>query len=127
MSIRVNGIDHVGLAVRAVARSCAWYESVLGLERRYEDVWGDYPGVMASGETSIAFFPSDDDGEPERARTPLSGFRHVAFVVDRASFDAAQTQLAELGIGFELEDHEIVQSLYFSHPDGYVLELTTYL
>jgi catechol 2,3-dioxygenase-like lactoylglutathione lyase family enzyme len=32
--VRIEGIDHVALTARDVARSAAWYQAVLGLERR---------------------------------------------------------------------------------------------
>ena len=50
--LRVEGLDHVAMTVRDVARSVAWYRDVLGLERRYEAVWGDYPAVVGAGTTA---------------------------------------------------------------------------
>jgi catechol-2,3-dioxygenase len=40
--------------------------------------------------------------------------------------DAAQRTLAEHGIPFELQDHVVAHSMYFTDPDGHRLELTTY-
>lgn len=121
--IRVEGLDHVGLAVRDVRKSAEWYQHLLGLKRLYEEAWRDYPAVVGIGDTSIAFFPSDSDEEPVPIGLPL---RHIAFRVDRKSFVAAQETLKREGIAFEFQDHKIVHSLYFSDPDGYLIELTTY-
>ena len=44
-----EGIDHVAIRVTDVARSVGWYRDVLGLERRYEDVWGDFPALVGKG------------------------------------------------------------------------------
>jgi catechol 2,3-dioxygenase-like lactoylglutathione lyase family enzyme len=62
--LTVEGIDHVGLAVKDVRKSVEWYREMFGLDRLYEDVWGDFPGVVGVGNTSIAFFPADDPDVP---------------------------------------------------------------
>ena len=52
--LRVEGLDHVALTVRDVSRSVAWYQDVLGLERRYVAVWGDFPAIDGAGAAEIA-------------------------------------------------------------------------
>jgi catechol 2,3-dioxygenase-like lactoylglutathione lyase family enzyme len=116
-------MDHIGLAVKDVRRSVEWYRQMFGLERLHEDVWGDFPGVVGIGETSIAFFPTDDQKVTLPAGLPI---HHVAFRVDRVNFRAAQETLREMGIDFELQDHRIVHSIYFFDPDDHLIELTTY-
>ena len=123
-----EGIDHIALTVRDVHRSAAWYQEVLGLERRYQDVWGDRPVVVGAGGTSLAFFQVQDltltvsIGSRRRVR-----LRHIAFRVDRAELrPRAERSLRRRGITFEFQDHTISRSIYFSDPDGYELEITTY-
>ena len=124
--LRVEGLDHVALTVRDVARSVAWYRDVLGLERRYEEVWGDYPAVVGAGTTSLALFPASvPDPAPPVGRDVLS-VRHIAFRVDRATFDRARGDLAARGLAPTFQDHAAAHSLYFTDPDGHQLELTTY-
>ena len=124
--LRVDGIDHVALTVRDVARSVAWYHAVLGLERRYMDVWGDFPAVMGAGNTSLALFPSPvPEPAPPPGREVLS-IRHIAFRVNRASFDKAREELQAHGVAPSFEDHVAAHSLYFADPDGHQLEITTY-
>ena len=120
---KVQGIDHVGLAVKDVQKSVAWYQEVLGLERLYEDVWGDFPGVVGIGDTSVAFFPTDD---PEVLLPPGLPIHHLAFRLDRANFKTAQEALRQKGIEFEFQEHKIVHSIYFYDPDGHLIELMTY-
>ena len=120
---RVHGIDHVGLAVKNVQKSVQWYQEMFGLERLYENIWGDFPAVVGLGETSVAFFPTNDPDVPLPAGLPI---HHLAFHVDRVNFKAAQETLRQKGIEFEFQDHKIVHSIYFYDPDGYLLELTTY-
>ena len=120
---KIQGIDHVGLAVKDVRKSVEWYQEMFGLERLYEEVWGDFPGVVGIGNTSVAFFPRDDPEVPLPAGLPI---HHLAFHVDRVNFNAAQELLRERGIAFEAQDHKIAESLYFYDPDGYLLEIMTY-
>jgi len=51
---------------------------------------------------------------------------HIAFRVDRQNFEAAQQALDDRRIPYHCEDHGVSHSVYFSDPDGHVLELTTY-
>jgi catechol 2,3-dioxygenase-like lactoylglutathione lyase family enzyme len=96
---------------------------MLGLERLYEDVWGDFPGVVGIGDTSVAFFPTDDPEVPLPRGLPI---HHLAFRLDRVNFDSAQEALRQKGIEFEIQDHKIVHSLYFFDPDRHLIELLTY-
>jgi catechol 2,3-dioxygenase-like lactoylglutathione lyase family enzyme len=123
---RVEGLDHVALSVRDVARSVAWYQDVLGLERRYEAVWGDFPAVVGAGTTALALFPTPvADPSPPPGREVLS-VRHIAFRVGREAFERARGHLASRGITPTFEDHAAAHSLYFADPDGHRLEITTY-
>jgi len=123
---KVEGIDHVALAVRDVAASVAWYQQVLELERVHEEVWGDFPAMIGIGATSLALFPiQDEDPKPPPGKDTVA-MRHVAFRASSDCFEEAQTRLNRLGIEFEFQDHEIAHSIYFLDPDGHEIELTTY-
>lgn len=117
----ISHIDHVALNVGNASEAAAWYVEVLGLERKYQDVWEDCPAVVCAGSTCLALFPSGSAPAPGS-----SGIRHVAFNVDYANFLQAQLELKQRGIPFHFEDHEICHSIYFTDPDGNQLELTTY-
>ena len=120
MAFRVQGLDHVALAVADQQASEGWYRDVLGLGREYSAEWGDTPVALMAHGSGLALFraPADD----QRA----IGLRHIAFRVDRDNFDLAQEDLGGRGIGFEFQDHGVSQSIYFRDPDGLLLELTTY-
>lgn len=122
----IQGIDHVALAVRDVRRSAAWYQEVLGLERLYEDAWGDVPAVVGTGGTSIALFPVQGDQPKGRPGRDTLAMRHLAFRVDAANFARARQALEARGIALESQHHGIAQSIYFADPDGHELEITTY-
>ncbi len=122
----VEGIDHIALAVRDVERSVAWYKEVLGLERRYEDAWGNYPAVVGVGTTSIALFPVEGTEPKASPGRDVLAMRHFAFRTDRSNFDAARRELARRGISLQSQHHGIAESIYFQDPDGHEVEITTY-
>ena len=121
---RTQGLDHVALVVADMRRSIAWYADVLGMERRYADVWdgGGHPVVLCNGDACVALF------EPvEGDLVEADGVnRHFAIRLDRSGFDAARAELAQRAIEAELWDHTICHSLYVRDPDGHQVELTTY-
>jgi catechol 2,3-dioxygenase-like lactoylglutathione lyase family enzyme len=119
----VDGVDHVALAVRDLDASITWYRDVLGLQRRHQEAWGDYPAVMCGAESGVALFPAKDPGTGGAGK---GGFRHLAFRVSRAAFEEAQAVFRTRGVKFAFEDHGISHSIYLNDPDGYVVELTTY-
>lgn len=122
----LQGIDHVALSVRDVARSVAWYRAVLGLERRYEEAWGDHPAMVGVGRTALALFPVRGDDPKPRPGPDVLAMRHVAFRADRQNFERALAELRRRGITFEFQDHDLAHSIYFHDPDGHEIELTTY-
>lgn len=78
----------------------AWYQEVLGLQRRHEQAWGNDPAVVGVGNTSLALFPlAGPEPKPPPGHPPLylppgaggdtEGERHVAFRVNRKNFAAA--------------------------------------
>ena len=124
--VKVEAFDHLVLVCQDVERTLAWYQDVLGLERRYEEVWGDFPAVVGAGTTALALFPTSvAEPTPPPGREVLS-VRHIAFRVDRATFDRARGHLEARGITATFEDHSAAHSLYFADPDGHRLEITTY-
>jgi catechol 2,3-dioxygenase-like lactoylglutathione lyase family enzyme len=124
--MELQHIDHVAITVSDLARSLAWYRDVLGLERRFEDEWGDVPTMVCAGETCVALFPSDGPNPRQVAVRETVSMRHFAFRADRANFEVAQARFRELGIEAESADHGIAQSVYISDPDGHRIEITTY-
>ena len=58
--IQFEAVDHVAVLVHDLARAIQWYHDVLGMDRRYQDVWTGRrdPVVMATGPSrSRSFFP----------------------------------------------------------------------
>ncbi|MFN2507993.1 MAG: VOC family protein [Chthoniobacterales bacterium] len=121
----LEGIDHVALAVRDVARSAQWYTGVLGFEARHEGMWNGVPTFVGKGRTALALFPVGQSDAIPRPRGSIT-MLHLAFRASRAQFLAAQGDLKARKIEFTFQDHEISHSIYFRDPDGHELEITTY-
>ncbi len=76
---------------------------------------------------AIAFFQFADpeDYERFRAQHPREArFPHIALVVDRERFDAAENRLKAAGVRHRITDHGYCRSLYVTTPDELKLELT---
>ena len=127
--LKLEGIDHVALAVSDVERSAAWYIDVLGFERLHKEMWDGVPAFVGKGTTAIALFPRrlrGDSASSNHGDANPAEMLHLAMRADRENFLAAQNDLEQRGIKFEFQDHEISHSIYFRNPDGHQIEITTY-
>jgi catechol 2,3-dioxygenase-like lactoylglutathione lyase family enzyme len=124
----VVGLDHVALTVKDRERSLEWYQRVLGMEQRYQDIWnGPHDPIMVcSGDTCLALFSPDTAAPLPAPDHNVIAMRHFALRLDRRNFERAQVELAEQNIPFSFEDHTIAHSIYVFDPDGHRVELTTY-
>ena len=121
--LKLDELDHIAITVQDVGRSATWYQDVLGLERRHEESWGDYPAFVCAGASGLALFPKDAAIEQS---SKGQNMKHFAFRANRENFEKTRTELTERGIEFEFQDHKIAHSIYFRDPDGYKVEITTY-
>lgn len=134
-AFRVLQIDHVELFVPDRYAAARWYEQVLGLRIVPESKqWADDGGPLMissdEGSTKLALF----EGQPTSA-LPTAAFRRVAFRVTAQGFADFLRRLPELALLDSREqpltprsvvDHQQAYSIYFSDPDGHLLEVTTY-
>ena len=82
--------------------------------------------MVGVGTTSIALFPVETDApQPAPGRNVLA-MRHLAFRADAETFAQLQCELGGKHIAFELQDHDIAQSIYLHDPNGHQIEITTY-
>lgn len=121
--MRLEQIDHVALRCVSPEATKTWYVKTLGFEHVFPNQWGGIPIFLRLGSTSIALFPSR--GQDQQVRPfPVS---HLALrAATYADFERAQDELRIRGISFEFQNHQISHSIYFSDPDGFQLEITTY-
>jgi catechol 2,3-dioxygenase-like lactoylglutathione lyase family enzyme len=121
-------LDHLILEVSDIARSVAFYASVLGLQHVGEDP----PfSVMRVTPNFVLLF----------AQRPTSGGEHLAFALPKAEFDAVFARIAGGGIPYgdrfntvgsmsgpsnESGARGMGQSIYFFDPDRHLLEIRYY-
>jgi catechol 2,3-dioxygenase len=112
-------LDKVGLAVRDLDRSVAFYREAIGLE------------LLADGDrqAELGFAGKHRLTLVERAtaapRGNAAGLFHVAWLLgSRAHLGAALGRLAEAGIGLTgAADHHVSEAVYLDDPDGHGIEL----
>jgi catechol 2,3-dioxygenase-like lactoylglutathione lyase family enzyme len=124
--------DHLALPVYDAARTYHFYSEVLQLplvDALSGDDWGGKPWLMM-------FFGTDSGqllalcalygARPPRPDGLPSDVRHYAFsVASGAEQQKWKARLRRHGIAFSEEDHGTQHSVYFSDPNGIVLEVTT--
>jgi catechol 2,3-dioxygenase-like lactoylglutathione lyase family enzyme len=122
--MRLEQIDHVALRCASLEKTKAWYVSTLGFEHVFAGHGDGVPIILRLGSTLITLFPqkSDEPAPPANGRIWHLAFRAATY----ADFRSAQTELQARDVSFQFQDHEISHSIYFSDPDGLLLEITTY-
>jgi catechol 2,3-dioxygenase-like lactoylglutathione lyase family enzyme len=121
--MRLEQIDHIALRCASPEATKAWYMSTLGFEHVFPGLWSGVPIVLRLGSTFITLFPQKENEQP----APNGQAWHLALrSATYADFQSAQTELQARGVSFQFRDHEIAHSIYFSDPDGFLLEITTY-
>ncbi|AJW43504.1 MULTISPECIES: VOC family protein [Ralstonia] len=120
-------LDHTILRVRDTARSVAFYTQVLGFA--HEGRMGPFDVVRVNDDLTL-----------DLRQVDTLEVEHLAFSLDRASFDAIHARLIERGIvyggsPFDRRNGQVGQShgargmataIYFDDPDGHALEIRVY-
>ena len=121
----IERIDHIALVVTSVETSVAWYLDMFGFES-----FGTSPGssVTYVGNSSIRLAMLEASDESPFSPPVNQGARacHFAFRTNGAAYAEYQNRLNQKGISYDKLIHEDSQSMYFSDPDGYLIEVTTY-
>ena len=125
-------LDHLALPVYDAAKTLHFYTEVLGLplvDALSGDDWGGKPWLMmffGTGSGQLLALSALWGAQPPRPDGLPSDVRHYAFAV-AATEEQEQwkSRLREHGIVFSEEDHGAQHSVYFSDPNGIVLEVTS--
>ena len=123
LRIKIERIDHVALVVRDLQTSKKWYGEMFGFKSLDNNPASPYVG---NDNVKLALLQI---AEGSTFTPPVSqGARacHFAFGADRSTFESYRTRLDGLNIRYEELTHSDSQSIYFSDPDGYMIEVTTY-
>ncbi len=124
--------DHLALPVYDAARTLEFYSEVLQLplvDALSGDDWGGKPWLMmffGTGGGQLLALCALHGAQPPRPDGLPADVRHCAFSVSSAAQQEEwKTRLREHGIRYSEEDHGTQHSIYFSDPNGVVLEVTT--
>jgi catechol 2,3-dioxygenase-like lactoylglutathione lyase family enzyme len=124
--------DHLAIPVYDAARTLQFYTEVLQLplvDALSGDDWGGKPWLMmffGTGSGQLLALCALYGAQPPHSDGLPSDVRHYAFSVSSATEQEKwKRRLAQHGIVFSEEDHGAQHSLYFSDPNGIVLEVTT--
>ena len=122
-------LDHTILEVHDLEASASFYRDIVGLD--YEGRRGSFEAFLISADTALDLY----DG------WPVVGSRHLAFWMDRPTFDATFERIKDSGItygdgptsatnmsgpGQSSGVHGETDSVYFHDPNGHILEILTY-
>ncbi len=123
------GLDHTILEVHDLTESLSFYRDVVGLAYKGKD--GPFEGLLITPDLALELY----DG------WPVEGSRHLAFAMDRATFEATFERVRNAGIAYgdgpsQTENmegpgpssgvHGPTDSVYFKDPNGHILEILTY-
>lgn len=111
--MKLNGLNHLTLAVRDLERAWDFYALTLGCQPHARWDGGGYLSL-----DSLWLCLSLDP-----AAAPAPGYTHYAFGVDTADFPAWRERLAAAGVRQWRDNRSEGDSLYFLDPDGHQLEL----
>lgn len=123
--LTVSGLDHAALVVRNLPASKKWYADMFGFAPLDPDAGPSSPYV-GNATTKLALLEENDERPYIAPVNQGPKACHIAFDTDAATFLAYQSRLTEVGTSYEKLVHADCQSIYFSDPDGYLLEVTTY-
>ena len=128
MTIRVHGIDHVGINVRDLEKSLEFYTKVLGLSITKREP--SKPGVeyfLDCGSSLVGLIQGDPKGESHPLKDGGIGANHFAFHVHSKDFDAIVEELKARNVPVKFsKKREKSWSVYFLDPDGNKLEITAW-
>lgn len=154
--MKITGVNHLALVCRDMAETVRFYTKVLGMplvktvalpdggQHFFFDCgggsclaffwWPDVPPA-APGVASVKAFPAE-------AKTAVGSMNHVAFSVDEADLDACLERLqaagvpvfpmvvnhddSEMGVARKLHSGVFVRSVYFTDPNGIMMELAAF-
>jgi catechol 2,3-dioxygenase-like lactoylglutathione lyase family enzyme len=120
-------IDHFVLTVASLEETCAFYQRVLGFERRNAP---GKPTALAFGGQKINVHEVGRTFEP-KARAPTAGAGDFCLITDEP-LGILQARLAACGVEVEVGPVARVgalgpmTSLYFRDPDGNLVEVSRY-
>ena len=131
--LQVQGVHHITLTGADRQSTIDFWEGVLGMPFVF-----DQPNLDNPNEGHVYFDPGDGrlitvftdetrKGTKDRTPTDPGCVHHVAFSVSQATFWQAVERLDERGIEHSgIRDRGFMDSIYFTDPLGFLVELASY-
>lgn len=132
---RIKGLGEVSIRVSDLAVMQKFYEDVVGLEPLRRDpsfVFFKIAEGYGGHSQILALFDAANRGFLENKSLGLTPetttLHHIALNVALEDFDSEKMRLEKLGVKVNATVHEWlhVRSIYFSDPEGNLLEFVTY-
>jgi catechol 2,3-dioxygenase-like lactoylglutathione lyase family enzyme len=124
-------VDHLAFPSFDAGETHRFYTEVLGFRLKFavdgvSAAWGQRAYLIsayASGTTEVHFFAVEGIARPPDDGLPKD-IRHIALAVgSRRAVTAWKRRLAACGVSHWEEDHDGAPSIYFSDPNGVMLEI----
>ena len=134
-SSRIKGLGEVSLRVQDLDRMQEFYEEVVGLQvlRRDENfVFFKIAEGYGGHSQNLALFDANElnflENKSIQVNPVTSSLHHIALNIDLEDFLEEKKRLEELGLTVQVAEHSWihVRSLYFSDPEGNLLELVCF-
>jgi len=131
--LQAQGIHHITLVGADRQTSIDFWEGVLGMPFIFEQ-----PNLDNASESHLYFDPGDgrlitvftnESRKPDGSRTSTDpgAVHHLAINVSKATFSQAVERLDERGIEHSgVKDRGFMDSIYFTDPLGFLVELAAY-
>ncbi len=119
--MQVQGLNHITFSVSEIERSLAFYQRALKAKLLFREGATAY---LDLGGVWIALNEQRDTPPNERSRA----YTHVAFTISPADGEDWEARLTKQGVSIlpgRARTPEEGLSLYFTDPDGHLLELHT--
>ena len=131
----VKGLGEVSIRVKNLEAMKKFYEEVVGLEvLRHEESFVFFKIAEGYGGHSqnLALFDASDrlflENKSLKLNSEQSTLHHIALNISPEDFEAEKRRLEVLGLKVNATVHEWihVRSMYFSDPEGNMLEFVCY-
>ena len=131
--LQAQGIHHITLMGADRQTSIDFWEGLLGMPFIFEQ-----PNLDRASESHLYFDPGDGrlitiftsedrKADPARTSTEPGAVHHLAINVSKATFSQAVERLDERGIKHSgVKDRGFMDSIYFTDPMGFLIELAVY-
>ena len=122
--MRIKSLGHVVLKVSDLERSERFYTDVLGMQvcARLNDPRYHMIFFSLGNHHELALLEVSGGERPDERAV---GLHHAAFCIGDAidQLVEARTHLESAGVACQPVDHDVTKSLYFTDPDGNMLEV----